>query len=159
MRYISSSRRSLLPTFLRLTKAACHPAVQKCVARPHKRRQKMSNERHRRRRYPKAQHPYSTPLNNHIHVCCLIWNTMNALCFSVAALPQLPRWPPLASHCLWLSGKSSAGTKKGPRYKRTRSSRKTWVPASRSVMFVTCGTRNTPCTDMRHELFGFQRHT
>ena len=44
---------------------------------------------------------------------------MNALCFSVAALPQLPRWPPLASHCLWLSGKSGAGIKKGLRYRRT----------------------------------------
>ena len=84
---------------------------------------------------------------------------MNAVCFSVAAFPQLPRWPPLASHCLWLSGKSGAGIKKGLRYRRTRSSRKTWVPASRSLMSVTCGTRNPPCTDMRHELCEFQRHT
>ena len=84
---------------------------------------------------------------------------MNALSFSVAALPQLPRWPPWASHYLWLSGKSGAGIKKGLRYRRMRSSRKTWVPASRSVMFVTCGTRNTPCTDMRRELFVFQSHT
>ena len=52
---------------------------------------------------------------------------MNALCFSVAAFPELPRWPPLASHCLWLSGKSDAGIKKGLRYRRTRSSRKSWV--------------------------------
>ena len=61
---------------------------------------KKRSGRHRRGRHQKAQHPYSTPLNNHIHVCGLIWNTMNALCCSVAALPQLPRWPPLASHCL-----------------------------------------------------------
>ena len=47
----------------------------------------------------KAEHPYSTTLTNHIYVCCLIWNTMNALCFSVAVFPQMPRWPPLASHC------------------------------------------------------------
>ena len=36
---------------------------------------------------------------------------MNALCLSVAAFPQLPRWPPLASHCLWLSGKKRCGHK------------------------------------------------
>ena len=120
---------------------------------------KRRNERHQRGRHQKAQHPFSTPLNNHIHVCCLIRNTMNALCFSVAALPQLPRWPPLVSHCLWLSGKRGAGIKKGLRYRRMRSSRKTWVPASRSMVFVTCGTRKTPCTNMQHLLFGFQRHT
>ena len=51
---------------------------------------------------------------------------------------------------MWLSGKSGAGIKKGLRYRRTRSSHKTWVLASRSVMSVT---------DMRHELFEFQRHT
>ena len=118
---------------------------------------KRRNERHRRGRHQKAQHPYSTPLNNHIHDCCLIWNTMNAVCFSVAALPQLPRWAPWASHCLWLSGKRGAGIKKGLRYRWTHSSRKTWVPASRSMVFVTCGTRNTPCTDMQHLLFGLQR--
>ena len=80
---------------------------------------------------------------------------MNALCFSVAAFPQLPKWPPLASHYLCLSGKRGAGIKKGLRYKRTRSSRKTWVPASRSMVFVTHGTGNMPCTDMQHLLFGF----
>ena len=33
---------------------------------------KRRNERHRRGRHQKAQQSYSTPLNNHIHVCCLI---------------------------------------------------------------------------------------
>ena len=36
---------------------------------------------------------------------------MNALCFSVAAFPQLPRWPPLAGHYLWLSGEKRCGHK------------------------------------------------
>ena len=120
---------------------------------------KMQNERHRRGGHQKAQHPHSTPLNNQIHVWGLISNTMNTLCFSVDAFPQLPRWPPLASHCLWLSGKRDAGIKKGLWHRRTRSSRKTWVPASISILFDTRGTRNVPCTDMRHLLFGFRRHT
>ena len=109
--------------------------------------------------HQKAQQPNSTPLINHIHVCCLMWNTLNAFCFSVAAFPHLPRWPPLASHCLWLSATRGAGIKKGLCHRRTRSSRKTWVPASRSIIFHTRGTRNTPCTDMRHLTFGFHTHT
>ena len=36
----SSSRRSLLPTFLRFAHAACQPVVKKCVARPQKQKQK-----------------------------------------------------------------------------------------------------------------------
>ena len=64
---------------------------------------KRQNKRHLRGRHQKAQHPHSTKLNNHIHVCRLIWTKMNALCFSPAAFPQLPKWPPLARHCLWLS--------------------------------------------------------
>ena len=96
------------------------PSYAEMCGTAQKQKKKKWNERHRRGGHPKAQHPYSTPLNNHIHVCCLIWNTMKALCFSVAAFPQLPRWPPLASHCLWMSGKSGAGIKKGLRYRRTR---------------------------------------
>ena len=40
VRNISSSRRSLLPTFLRFTQAVCPPAVIKRVARPQKQKQK-----------------------------------------------------------------------------------------------------------------------
>ena len=40
VRNISSSRRSLLPTFLRFTQAVCQPAVKKCVAQPQREKQK-----------------------------------------------------------------------------------------------------------------------
>ena len=125
-------------------------------------KKKMFNERNRRRGHQKAQHPHSSPFKCHIHVCCWIWNTMNALCLSVAALPQLPKWPPLASQCLWLSGERGAGIKKGLWHRRTRSSRKMCVPASRSTRrrsYSIRAVRRTRLAKICHTCFSVSRGT
>ena len=63
-------------------------------------------------------------------------------------VPPTAQVAPLGQPLLVAVREKRCGHKERARYRRTRSSRKTWVPASRSVMSVTCGTRNTPCTDI-----------
>ena len=154
----------ILSAILAADLLAIHPSCvppsceEMCGTAP-KAETKRRKERHRRGRHQKAQHSV-LPRIEQSHTCLLFdLEHDERVVLQHGRDPLTAQVAPLGKPLLVVVRENGCRHKERAEVQVTRSPRKTWVPASRSMVFVTRGTRNTPCTDMRHELFGFQRHT